>query len=94
MSDVPSSIAEVIKLRALLQNEADSEIAHEGAVLCASIVDAIGDDLAALRAQNLKLQDKIDDLVQGLEFWKQHKVAAVESTTMDEMLMRWFEASS
>lgn len=90
----PTSIPEVLELRASLENMSLLVVQHrEVRKSCDSIVDAIGDDLASLRAENLRLQDRLDDLMTGLEFWKQHKVAAVESTTMDEMLMRWVEAS-
>lgn len=41
----------------------------------------------------LKIQDRLDDLLAGLEFWKKQKVGSGELTTLDEMLIRWVEAS-
>lgn len=41
----------------------------------------------------LQSQDRLDDLMTGFLFWKQQKIAAGEVTDLDEMLIRWVDAS-
>jgi hypothetical protein len=41
--------------------------------------------------QELELQDRLDDLLEGLDFWREQKLASLELSTLDEMLLRWVE---
>lgn len=44
-----------------------------------------------MRLAAMRTQDRLDDTMQGFEFWRQHKVESMEWTTWDEMLARWLE---
>lgn len=48
------------------------------------------DTSVAISAQ-LALQDRLDDLLTGFEFWRDRKVSSMELTTLDEVLVRWVE---
>jgi hypothetical protein len=41
----------------------------------------------------LALQDRLDDYLAGFNLWKEQKVCGVELTILDEMFIRWMEAS-
>jgi hypothetical protein len=41
--------------------------------------------------RELELEDRLADLLEGLEFWRQYKIGSAELTTLDEMLLRWIE---
>lgn len=47
------------------------------------------DDLVA----RLAARDHVDDLLAGIKFWRDNKIANAELTTADEMLLRWVECS-
>ena len=40
----------------------------------------------------LALQDRLDDILAGFNFWKQQKYDSMELSTLDEMFIRWVEA--
>jgi hypothetical protein len=42
--------------------------------------------------KNIDLQDTLDDLLLGIELWKEHKVGHMTWDNEDEMLARWVEA--
>lgn len=42
-------------------------------------------------AKELKLEDRINDLISGFEMWKAHKVGSMDWTDVDEALLRWVE---
>lgn len=39
----------------------------------------------------LALQDRLNDITTGYEFWRDAKVAAAELSTTDETFIRWME---
>ena len=51
----------------------------------------ICDDESSAAPQWLDLEDRLDDLLAGFRFWRDHKVASCELTTLDEALIRWVE---
>ena len=44
--------------------------------------------------EDLDLQDTLDDLLLGVEMWKDRKVSNATWDNEDEMLARWIEAKS
>lgn len=68
----PTSIGETLRVRAFIENLLmNRKLSAEGRRLCDSVVDAIGDDLASLRAENLRLQDKLDRLKETADEFRQ-----------------------
>lgn len=41
--------------------------------------------------REMELEDRLSDLLSGFRFWRDHKVASCELTTLDEMYARWVE---
>lgn len=41
----------------------------------------------------MELEDRFEDLLSGYRFWYEYKVSSAELSTLDEMFIRWVEAS-
>lgn len=48
-------------------------------------------DLSAIRRKNLDLEDRIDDLLAGFDYWSVQKIGGLSWSVEDEMLARWVE---
>lgn len=44
-------------------------------------------------SREMELEDRLGDVLDGLKFWRDHKVGSVDLSTLDEMLLRWLEHS-
>lgn len=44
-------------------------------------------------ARELELQDRLDDVLNGIRLWENIKVGKLDWSEADEMLKRWIEAS-
>lgn len=42
---------------------------------------------------HLKVRDRLDNLLEGFYFWRDHKVQEMGMTTLDEMFIRWVESA-